>query len=638
MYANHRSRLTFFICVFFVQFSLYIFSQTPRDVFEQSRRTQTIPEAITLLEKNLPNAGIFTPYYLLELARLSSENGDWKASLEWSKKQDLAALPVDLADQVYYLYGQALEQTGQKSAAAELYKKRIETKPAAIPLLYLSYFRIGSSDAEKLSGQLDRIWPDLKRQDPEEFALSRYLAGICAVRAGEWGFAARSFALFSPEYDKKFPDYAPWSWYYRAWSLYRQGNWKEASSVFKTYLDTWPNHAGSWQAATAATLASIQAGTDALPFAARAVRLAPTMDDLAESMLLQASILIDRKDFQQASGILEGIADGTATSGRTPSAARAQYMLGDIAFRQNNPGLAEQRWLALSEQFPKDPLAEEAWFRSAEGWYIYGNWQKAADLFSSYRQTWPSGRFIDSVLRSGGDAWNRAGNQALAILWWEELLKKFPDSPVVPRAYNDLVDAYRSSRDYTAALNTAETYLSRFPEEARLDGIPEEIDFLQGLINGNSPDTTALLAAYNKAGKASSAEGRAAGLTLARQYLTDFSKRNDARTILRDITAKAPKTPASLSREEISVYAASWLLLGNIYREDANFRSAASALLSAGTYYAPIDGDRSAEALYGAADSFIQAGLRADAAKTVETLKSTWPDSVWTRKAALLAL
>ncbi len=616
--------------------SANLWSETPLELLKQSRTLPSVSVAKALLTKNFSASAELRPWYLLELARLSAREGNWSQSLSWSVAQTQSAIPAAIADEVAYWHGEALIRTEQPAKAVEVYRKRLETGLVSDPSLYLSFFRVASSGAKKMTERLDFSFPQLKNTDPDTFALSRYLGGIAAVREGDWPFAIVSFSRFSPSGDTRYPDFAPWSRYYLAYSQYRLGKWSEAIDSFTIYLDTWKNHEYAWQAATAASVATIQAGRDPLSLIVRAVKLAPTGTAAAESILLQASVLIDRKQYSDAETLLVGIADGTATSGRTPSAPRALFMLADIAVRMKKPALAEERWLTLSAQFPKDPLAEEALFRSAEMWYLASEWSHSSILFAQYRQSWPTGRYLDTVLRSGGDAWNRAGNIDLAILWWQELIRKYPESSASPRGYTELVAAYRKKGEYGAALKSANQYLKLFPSEAKIDEMDREIEELTKLSKGESADSAAFLAAYIRSGRSKTAEGRADGLRLARQYLTDYGTREDAKTVLKEIVSAMPASPDTLVLRERNTYAASLSLLGNLYREAADFKAASAALLSAGTLYAPIDSERSAEALYGAADSFLQAGFRADAEKTIDTLKSTWPASVWTRRAALL--
>jgi len=614
---------------------------SPRTILEDSRALPPV-EAVRLLERNLAGSGDLRSWYLLELAERASVDGNWKKSLEWSRMQAMESLPEAIADRVYYRYSEALMASGEAKKGNELLLSRLESGKARDALLWLAYFRSsGMNDGsrritvENLVSRLDAANPSLKDTDAESYALSRYLAGLSAVRSGEWDFAARSFGAFSP-FDGRYPEYAPWSRFYLAWSHYRLGRWKAAIGEFSYYLDTWKNHDRSWQAAMAAALSSIQSGGDALGFAERAVRLAPTNAERAESLIFEASILTDRNDSKGAEELLSRVTDGSSTGGITPSAPRALFMLADAAFRQGKPELAEERWLSLSDRFPKNSLSGEALFRAGEQWYIAGVWPRSAELFSRYRKEWPAGGFLDAALRMGADAYRKSGNTALAILWWEELLRKFPDNPAAGRTYADLVDAYRSDRDYAAALRAAEEYRKRFPAEASLDGIGDAIDELKLLSRGEDGSTAALLSSWDKQGRAATSSGRSAGLALARRYLADYRTRGDARGILSEIIARSPKSPDALSAADRGVYAAAWSLWGNILREESAHKAASSALLAAGNFWVTLDGERSAEALYGAADSFLQSGSRADAVKTVETLKKAWPGSAWTRRADIL--
>lgn len=636
----------------------------PRAALVQSRALP-YPEAVRVLERVLPSSGDLSPWFLLELSERAAVEDDWSASLEWGRKQTLATVPAPIADRVQYRLAEALVRTGDRAHGLALLRARAESGRAKDPLVWLLWFRESGAEeipavtvspgaaspatavsgavkknsqgsVESMASLLDAANPDLKTDDPSSYALSRYLSGLAAVRSGEWDYAARALARFTPQYDAAFPGYAPWASFYLGWSYYRLARDADAVRELSRYLDSWKGHERGWQAATACALASMKSGGDSLAFAERAARLAPTKTELAESLLFEASILTDRNLLDRAESTLSGVADGSSTSGLTPSASRAAYALGNLAFRQGKRDLAETRWLSLSSRFPNDPLAGDALYRAGEQRYIASEWALAAEIFSRYRREWPAGSFIDSALALGGDSYERSGNRALAILWWEELLKKFPAGSTAPRAWSHLVSAYRAEGDYAASLRAAESYQKKFPAEARLDGMGDAIVSLRRLASGESPDAASLVSAWEKEGKASTERGRAAGLALARWYLADYARRGDAKGILASIVALAPATPDGLGSPDRGTFAASLALYGNALREEGSHRDAARTLLKAGAYFSSLDGERAAEALYGATDSFLQVRQGGDAAQTVLTLKKTWPASAWTRRAELL--
>lgn len=597
-------------------------------------------EGIELLKKGLSRAGALEPWYLTELARLSGLSGDWQSAREWGSRA--AALPATpaLADTLAWWYGLALEKTGERASAVKVYRARIDSKSSSEPLLWLACLRTADSGAETVSDSLDASFPLLKLTDPDSYALSRYLAGLCAVRSGEWSFAVRSLERFDAVRGGRFPELAPWSAYYTAWSLNRSGRTPEALAAFSSYLRQWPYHERVWQAATSAALAASQnpgSGSDPVALADRAVSSAPTRDDRADSLILRSTLLLDRGDRAAAERDLPGIVDGSLTGGPTPQASRAQFLYADIAFRFNDFTSAVARWERLMELFPREPLAEESLYRIGDARYIAGDWKAAGEAFSRYRLAWPSGRFLAAALRSGGEAWFRSGNTDLAILWWEDLLKKFPDSSSVPGTLRDLSEAYRVRRDYAAALRVASSYRERFPNEAALDGMDGTVAELTDLAAPTAKSGSAKLSAYKSAGGALSPEGRALGLSLAREWLTDWNRRSEALSILSEIASKTPKSPEGLTLSDRRNRAAVMMVLANEYRADGRHAEAAALFLSSGTWYAALDPERAAESLYGAVDSFLQAGRTGDSAKTLETLRKTWPESVWTRRALIAA-
>ncbi len=629
--SQTRANLT----VFFLTLALWGSSfglsaeDSPRDTLERARTARSPAEAIRLLESNLASSAELKPYFIVELARSTGLAGDWAKSLSWSER--ITAIPEPLADRHAWWRGQALERLGRAAEALAVYRGRIASGRAADPDVYRAYFRIADADAGKTLAIMEKRLP----LDAE----TAYLAGICAVRAGEWAVAERVFAvvLKAPAPARTAAtDVGAWASFYRAWSLYRLARWKEAIAGFSTYLDMYPAHERVWQAAGAAALAAIQSDGAALPFAEKAVRLAPGGPERAESLILLASVQMDARDLSAAEKTLTGVADGSATNGETPLAPRSLFMLGEVAFRRKDPEAAEARWRALLSRYPRDPLAEEAVYRSAEQWYVLGDWSRSAALFMRYRELWNTGRFASSVLASGGEAIYRSGKKDLAILWWEEFLKKHTASPAYPRVMSSLVRAYAERGEYAHARTLARDYRSRYPAEAAFDGMDGEIARLERLERGESAGASALAADYERLGKSANPAGRERGLELAREYLADFSKRAQARAVLLEIVAKAPLASGRLPRAERIVYASSYALLAESYREGGEYRLAAQAFLSAGTYFSPIDGERAAESLYGATDCFLLTSLRGDAEKTMETLDSTWPDSVWTRRARML--
>lgn len=609
---------------------------SPSGILARSRTIQSDQQASALLEKSLSAAGSLRPWFLLELTVRSAGASKWKDALAWAEKMDASAVPEEIADSAVWWRSEALRMNGKSEAATSLLLSRLEMGKTSDPALYLSYFRAGSSRSAELIGRFDAAFPQMRQTDADSYLMSRYLAGLCAVREGDWETSLFLLSRFAELSGDRFPEYRSWAYWYQAYSLYRLGKFEQSTAAFTDFLGRWRTHPYGWQAAMTGSLAALQASLDPLPLTEQALSLAPNGASLAEAALLRASILMDRKDDEKAEALLTGIADGSSTKGRTASSPRALFMLAEIASRARNPELAEERWLSLASSFPKDALAEESIFRAGENWYIAGNLPRSLTLFTRYRQTWISGKYLDSVLRNGGDAHSRTGSVDLAILWWEDLVRKYPDSPAIPRAYAELVSAYRKKHEYDAAIWTAEAYRSKYPAESALDDMESEIAALNKLKNGENPDSASLYVDWTRASRASTASGRSLGLRLARAYLEDYGKRPDAEAVLSEITKAMPANTDRLTGPEKNTYAASWALLGALHRDNGNWTAASADFLKAGTLYASTDGERAAEALYGAADCFLQSGKPADAESALKTLQSSWPESVWTRRASML--
>ncbi len=635
-----------FFCIVLSLCLVAMTAQSPDQALASARAAATPAESVKILEAGLAASGTLRPWYVLELARYSALQGNWRKVLDWSTIQIPSRVPAEIAPTVAWYHAEALIRNGQSDRAAVLLAAYLSGESPADAPLFLQFFRsavhpsstlASASGVEPMLRVFDAKFPELASSDPLSWVRSRYLAGLAAVKTGSWEQASDYFSAFiAGKGETHDPALASWNRYYLAYSFYRRSSWTDAVREFSVFLERWSEHPNLWAAASSAALAAIQGGIDPLPFAERAIRLAPGRAEQAESMLLKASILVDKRRFEQAEAVLSGVAEGSTTNGVTPSSPRALYQLAELYLRLGIPAEAENWWLILLNRYPDHPLADEALFRCGEILYIASEWKRATDFFSRYRRTMPRGRFTDQVLWSGGDAYRRALSNDLAILWWEELIQKYPQSAVVPRTMEELTAVYRKKGDYQNALRVARLFKEAHPEAAVTAEIDREIDELSRLADGESIDSAALLAAYNREGKAATASGRSAGVQLARAYLEDYTRRDAALAVLREITARMPARTNLLTDGEKYTWATAWTILGNMYREDRNYADASAALLSAGTLFAPLDGERAAEALYGAADSFLQTGKRADAVSTVATLQRSWPDSVWTKRAQLL--
>ncbi len=609
----------------------------PGDILAQARQSES-QTGIALLQDHLSRAGELTLYYQCELARLNALASRWDASLSWSRKveQSKAGIPEELADSYTFWYGQALERLQKPDEALVQYTKRLDTGKARDPALYQAYFRLSSRGAAAILARFNNFFSPTG--DPRTYALTQYLAGLSAVREGDWNTAIQSLSLFLDRRTQDLKDYESWAHFYRSWSQYRAADWTRALAGFDLFLDGWPSHERSFQAAGAAALSALQVSRDPLPYIETALRLASTPAEKAETLILKATVLSDRQQWDAARDALNPVADGTIASVDGGQASRALFMQGDIAFRRGDLRLSESLWTSVASRYPRHPLAEEALFRSAEAWFITNDWARSITLYSRYRKEWPSGRFIEQVLLSGAYALAKNGQTSLAILWWEYLLNSYPKSPLASAAYPDVIESYRLEKDYPAALKLARKWKTLFPKEATEAGVDRLIATMERLAAGENEDTGTLMVEYEGAGRATTARGREAGLALARAYALDAGNRNRAKPLLEEITAKTPgqKALEKTAREERLVFAAAWSLLATLDRQDNAHVRSARAYLSSGSIYAPLDGERAAEALYGAIDSFVQGKKHADAQTTYQTLIASWPDSRWTARAGML--
>ncbi len=644
-------------------------------------------DARASVEGYLGSAGEYMPWYLLLLAQYAADSGDWQKALSYSRELYAltdynpvlvysavpgvfpAEFPVHEAlyrhalalyntgryeeglslvesfpdkisgDESVRLYARLLMKNGRNADAAAVLAP-LPFGPAsenedrlllAQAYLYAGKYREAFAYASKTADSLSAAG----QTDSALYRPAVYTAAASAIGAGDWENAGKLFDTYMTAVSRDTDDpLLPFARYYYAYSLYRLGRYADAYTAFSRFLSDSAGTGPVWEAAMTASVCALQAAqgqTDAAAWlerasdmAGRAVTLSGNADRTAQAAILQAGIFADMKEYGKGIAVITPYASGTA-----PYAPRARYMLGELYAGAGDTAAAEREWQQLAARFPGNPLAEEASYRRGELYYAVSDWIAAADRFASYRRSWPRGRFADAALYFGGESSARAGNPDTAVLLWQELTERFPSSTYMYGALSGLFGLYREAGEYQSAIDTGRKLLDKFTGQARAAGVEKQLDELYLLQSGLEEETAVQLTLFNRSGRARTAEGRAAGVALAGLYMNSVENRGKAVALLEDILEYPADTASA---------APAALMLGTYFRETGSYEAAADMLLKAGEYYAGFDSEKAAESLYGAADVFDRLGSQADARAVWETMRKTWPDSVWTKQAESFVL
>jgi outer membrane protein assembly factor BamD len=165
----------------------------------------------------------------------------------------------------------------------------------------------------------------------------------------------------------------------------------------------------------------------------------------------------------------------------------AYYYLGRAHERQHEPLLAAQSFARLAEGFPDDTLAPFALYESGKAYstlwrrpdldpqygqsalsefqqlvalYPTSSLKDASDRQISRLQNW----FATKDFQTGLHYYRRRAYDS-AIIYFKDVVKNYPSSPVTRRAYLRLVDTYRAIRYRDDARDVCNTLLTTYPQD-----------------------------------------------------------------------------------------------------------------------------------------------------------------------------
>ena len=183
----------------------------------------------------------------------------------------------------------------------------------------------------------------------------------------------------------------------------------------------------------AAFRANLGTDTDRLRYARLLFRLDRYADAAAQFALVSTSHpQAGDAAYERARALLRG-GDLTAARAelrqmparfpRSDAAARALYLLADLATDEGRDDAARRTFRSLAADYPRSPLATRARFNAAIIAYAGGAHATAAQEFDTLRARDPEGVHAAGATYWSGRAWQRAGRPELARERWRALLR-----------------------------------------------------------------------------------------------------------------------------------------------------------------------------------------------------------------------
>ena len=542
-----------------------------------------------------------------------------------------------------------LQDPRSEAARADLYRllvaveKRRENRREAVALLreYVSFspgdlgarsdllkqlfllqdYSAVAAEARRLEEEL----PDLEARSAYTAVLARYLRGLAEIARKNYGPAARALASIPAEKARAagLEQIQPYTLYYHAWALYRQGLHREAMGQLTQLLEGWPIHPLFPQGLFLAGWCSFTL-RDYAGAAGYFARLAKMNSELStRAAFLQGRSLVNLQDLGEAAQVFRTL---FTTQPASSFADDALFEYAGILAEQGRSSEAADTYATLADRYAQSSLAEEALYKRGEVLGAAGQHQQAKEAYFEYRRRFARGRLVDASLYWGGLAAYELEEKFEAVLHWERLAETYPDSPFLFDALRRTAEAYAERGDHRRAIELYGSLSSRFPQEAQSYGVPARLDELRYQLRGLSDREALLSSMIGREGGARTPRGREAMIELARMYIYEGSGRVDL---------AYPMLQAVVEKQEPVTSAQAQYLIGEYHYRKGDAVRAAQEFLKA-AYVNPEDRDLMAASIYRAAEMMLTAGRGADVRELVGRLEQHFPDSPWTSEARKL--
>jgi TolA-binding protein len=591
-------------------------------------RQERYSEAAELFQRYLTKypEGQEAPEAGYRLAYTRYRMGEIDASLELASRLQAGEPQGPVRADLYRLLVAIHRKRGETRQAATLLAAYLEANPtdvgARLDLLRL-YFTLREYPA--LVNETSRLLDPglgLAASDPYAYLLASYLRGMAETGRKRYAEAYAALQPVTREGAEKAGLGAifPYSLYYQAWAQYKLNQLKPAREKALALTQAFPNHPLFNDALFLAGWCSFSM-EDYKAAAGYFARLSKVEGDTGgKALFLQAKSLANLGDAQGAAETFRAL---YTTRPQSEFADDAMFEYAGLQADGGKTDEAAAAYSFLARRYPDSPLAEEALYKRAEVYSAANSWQQAKDAFAEYRTRFPKGRLVDASLYWGGIAASELGEKFGAVLAWERLIEAYKSSPFRADALRRTADAYAERGDYAKAIDLLGTLYREYPEEAKVYGTADRLEELRYKLKGAGDREAVLSSTIGREGGARTEKGREAMLELAQLYIYEGSSRMElALPMLQAVAEK--QEPASAARAQY--------LIGEYQFRKRDLPAAARSFLKAATLN-PSDKDRTAAALYRAAEMMSLAKRDADVRELVARLEKFFPGSQWTLEA-----
>jgi TolA-binding protein len=470
---------------------------------------------------------------------------------------------------------------------------------------------------------------DFHIREPELHVLFRYLHGLSCIPGKEYGRAAGILETITDGSREYAPDIEPYVLFYTGWARYRNGEYRTALEVYRTFLDKFPGHVladrGTYTAGWCAY-------TEGLYAEAADLFQGFFREDIDASLRARGVLMFGKSAghstrYEDAAFAFQYAADNFGTTGLADDAL---FEYAEILRLREEIDRSIEAFKDVYTLYPESSLAEDAMYKRGELLYREKRYIESRNAFYEYRTIFPEGSLMDAALYWGGMAFKYSDEPFGAVLLWERLIGSYTDSSFRPDALAETADIYAESGNLREALDLYNKLINQYPVEAKSVRAEIQREKIRNMIQGMSGREAELSALISRDGVDTDA-GRKAVLELCRIYIYRGMSREEeldrAKLMLEMVLEKRTEDPESAARAKY--------LTGEYYYRLREMEAAANAFIEAATMY-PRDRDFMASAMYRAAEITARVGNIREAQSLVERMEKNFPESQWSLEAKKL--
>lgn len=260
--------------------------------------------------------------------------------------------------------------------------------------------------------------------------------------------------------------------FWRAWTelidadaMASQGNYAQTRDILESLRERFPVHPALTPVNQLLAWTYAQLGQEDMAIITSEKMLARDVGDgdsrpYSEALLNVAHVRFNQARYQEAVAAYEKFARRYPEHSQTPLAL---YQAGLCYLSLGRSGDAVDRWEAVVRADPDAPLAEKAWARAGDVYFQADRYAEAKRCYSGLLEHFGHTRAAAlGMLRVAQSDYN-TGNDTLAILGYEAVIKRFPDSDLKTDANEGIEVALYRLGQQPGGVAQLKTLLQKYP-------------------------------------------------------------------------------------------------------------------------------------------------------------------------------